>query len=135
MIAWDAEEGMAPKGGLKVSFEGWKRCVPRFGQWFYSVYMLCMLSLFASLRVVDYQASLHGILKARILEWVALPSPRGSSQPRDLSHFYAFFLTLETRRFFALQVGSIQLSHPEATVYTAITINYLYSLHGYSFYI
>ena len=24
-----------------------------------------------------------GILQARILEWVAMPSPRGSSRPRD----------------------------------------------------
>ena len=28
-------------------------------------------------------SSVHGILQARILEWVAMPSPRGSSQPRD----------------------------------------------------
>ena len=28
-------------------------------------------------------SSLHGILQARILEWVAMPSPRGSSCPRD----------------------------------------------------
>ena len=28
-------------------------------------------------------ASVHGILQARILEWVAKPSFRGSSQPRD----------------------------------------------------
>ena len=28
-------------------------------------------------------SSLHGILQARILEWVAMPSSRGSSQPRD----------------------------------------------------
>ena len=27
--------------------------------------------------------SVHGILQARILEWVAVPSCRGSSQPRD----------------------------------------------------
>ena len=27
--------------------------------------------------------SVHGILQARILEWVAVPSSRGSSQPRD----------------------------------------------------
>ena len=26
--------------------------------------------------------SVHGILQARILEWVAVPSSRGSSQPR-----------------------------------------------------
>ena len=28
-------------------------------------------------------SSVHGILQARLLEWVALPSSRGSSQPRD----------------------------------------------------
>ena len=31
-------------------------------------------------------SSVHGILQARILEWVAIPSSRGSSQPRDQSH-------------------------------------------------
>ena len=30
--------------------------------------------------------SVHGILQARILEWVAIPSSRGSSQPRDQTH-------------------------------------------------
>ena len=29
----------------------------------------------------DY--TVHGILQARILEWVAFPSSKGSSQPRD----------------------------------------------------
>ena len=28
-------------------------------------------------------SSVHGILQARILEWVAMLSSRGSSQPRD----------------------------------------------------
>ena len=28
-------------------------------------------------------SSVHGILQARIFEWVAMPSSRGSSQPRD----------------------------------------------------
>ena len=32
-------------------------------------------------------SSVHGILlMAKILEWVAVPSSRGSSQPRDRSH-------------------------------------------------
>ena len=31
-------------------------------------------------------SSLHGILQARILEWVAMPSSRASSQPRDWTH-------------------------------------------------
>ena len=30
-------------------------------------------------------SSVHGILQVRILEWVAMPSSRGSSQPRDQS--------------------------------------------------
>jgi len=30
--------------------------------------------------------SVHGILQARILEWVAMPSSRGSSQPRDWTY-------------------------------------------------
>ena len=28
-------------------------------------------------------SSVHGILQARILDWVAMPSSRGSSRPRD----------------------------------------------------
>ena len=38
---------------------------------------------------MDYSplgSSVHGILQARILEWVAMPSSRGSSQPRDQTH-------------------------------------------------
>ena len=33
---------------------------------------------------MDY--TVHGILQARILEWVAIPYSRGSSQPRDRAH-------------------------------------------------
>ena len=31
-------------------------------------------------------SSVHGILQARILEWVAMPSSRGPSRPRDQTH-------------------------------------------------
>ena len=31
-------------------------------------------------------SSVHRILQARILEWVAMPSSRGSSRPRDQTH-------------------------------------------------
>ena len=31
-------------------------------------------------------SSVHGILQARILEWVAVSSSRGSSRPRDPTH-------------------------------------------------
>ena len=39
-----------------------------------------------TLWTVAHQGSIHGILHARILEWVAVPSSRGSSQPRDWNH-------------------------------------------------
>ena len=31
-------------------------------------------------------SSVHGILQARILEWIVLPSSRGSAQPRGRTH-------------------------------------------------
>ena len=40
--------------------------------------------------------TVHGILQARILEWVAFPFSRGSSQPRDqtqVSHIAGGFVT------------------------------------------
>ena len=52
---------------------------------------------------MDY--AVHGILQARILEWVAFPFSRGSSQPRDqtqVSHiaggFFTRWATREARR-------------------------------------
>ena len=38
---------------------------------------------------MDYSSpdsSVHGILQARMLEWVAIPSLRGASRPRDWTH-------------------------------------------------
>ena len=43
---------------------------------------------------IDY--TVHGIFQARILEWVAFPFSRGSSQPRDptqVSHIAGGFFT------------------------------------------
>ena len=46
-------------------------------------------------------SSVYGILQARILEWVAFPFSRGSSQPRDRtwdSHIVGRFLTIWANR-------------------------------------
>ena len=50
----------------------------------------------------------HGILQARILEWVAFPFSRGSSQPKDLtqvSHiadgFFTRLVTRETQEYWS----------------------------------
>ena len=46
-------------------------------------------------------SSVHGFLQARILEWVAIPFSRGSSQPRDWTQVSSiaggFFTILATR--------------------------------------
>ena len=54
---------------------------------------------------MDYSptsSSVHGISQARILEWVAIPSSRGSSQPRNwtqVSHIASgFFIDWATRK-------------------------------------
>ena len=41
---------------------------------------------FATLWTVAHQATVHGVSQAGILEWVAISSSRGSSQPRDRTH-------------------------------------------------
>ena len=53
----------------------------------------CMLSLFSRVQLfttiwtVAYPgSSAYGIFQARIVKWVAMPSSRGSSQPRDQTH-------------------------------------------------
>ena len=54
-----------------------------------------------------------GILQARILEWIAMPSSRGSSQPRDhtqVSHIAGRFFTIwATRKPKNTGVGSLFL--------------------------
>ena len=45
------------------------------------------VQLFATLWTVAHQAPLSmGFSRQRILEWVAMPSSRGSSRPRDRTH-------------------------------------------------
>ena len=50
-------------------------------------------------------SSVHGILQARILEWVAIPLSRGSSWPRDQIQVFCFadrFFTSESHSNFML---------------------------------
>ena len=50
---------------------------------------VCVVSRFSSFQLCNRMdrsppgSSAHGILQARILEWVAMPSSWGSSQPRE----------------------------------------------------
>ena len=68
---------------LGVDLEGWDG-----GQWEEApeggdiyIYAVCAQSCSTLCDPMDCR--LHGILQARILEWVAISSSKGSSQPRD----------------------------------------------------
>ena len=54
-------------------------------------------------------SSVHGILQARILEWVAIPFSRGSFQPRDQTQFSytagRFFTIWATKEALLMQKG------------------------------
>ena len=79
--------------------------------------LLCLVS-HAQLFVTSWTcspagSSVHGILQARILEWVAMLSSRESSQPRgriQVSHIAGgFFMILATREAKNTRVGSLIL--------------------------
>ena len=57
-------------------------------------------------------SSLHGILQARILKWLAMPFPRGSSQLRDRIYVsYAFPVLAGRFFFFFLPLGPLGIPH------------------------
>ena len=71
---------------------------------------VCVLSHFSCVLLcdpMDYRppgSSVHGILKIWILEWVAMPSSRGSSLPRGWTHGFLYLLHW--------QAGSLPLAPP-----------------------
>ena len=72
-------------------------------------------------------SSVHGILQARILEWVAMPSSRGSSGPRDRTHvswvsctakwILYHWVTWETLSFLGWTNTGLQLQKPKLCVF------------------
>ena len=69
----------------------------------------CLVRLFATPWTVAHRgSSVHGILQARILEWVAIPFSRRSSQPRDrtqIFHIAGRFFTIWAIREVNVLVG------------------------------
>ena len=90
----------------------WSKWAPRYAKWKWSLSVVS-----DSLRPVDCSppsSSVHGILQARILEWVAISFSRGSSQPRDqtqVSHIegrcYNLWATREDPRYTKIRTKSL----------------------------
>ena len=73
-------------------------------------------------------SSVHGILQARTLEWVALPFSRGSSQPRDqtrVSHIAGRFFTVWATWEAPLLWNSGKLISKKSSTETALLVQWL----------
>ena len=57
-------------------------------------------------------SSVHGILQARILEWVAMPSSRGSSRPRDRTCISCISCLSRQVLYHQCHLGSPSLFYP-----------------------
>ena len=81
---------------------------------------------------MDYTA--HGILQARILEWVAFPFSRGSSQPRDqiqVSHIAGrFFISWATNEAQEYWSGEYVKANSEIRNFVyLLSIQYMQTTH------
>ena len=67
---------------------------------------------------MDYRppgSSVHGILQARIVEWVAMPSSRVSSWLRDQTHIFCIFcIGRQIIYHYATQEAWFQIANPTA---------------------
>ena len=84
-VIWGAQPGALcqPRGA------GWAGAGGKFQKKEYMCMLCCAKSLQTPCDPMDCSppgSSVHGILQARILEWVAMPASRGSSWPRDCTH-------------------------------------------------
>ena len=79
---------------------------------------LCQVRLYNPMDCSPPGSSLHGILQARILEWVAMPSSRGSSQPRDWNFI--------SWRLLHWQAGSSPLVPPAKPLYDTVDITIIH---------
>ena len=77
--------------GKTIALTRWTLVVSfQFLFWFSEMRKMLLLLLLSNVHLfcnpMDY--TVHGTLQARILEWIAFPFSRGSSQPRDRAHVY-----------------------------------------------
>jgi len=84
------------------------------------VWSLSRIWLFVTPWTVDHQAgsSVHGISQVWILEWIAIPFPKGSSRPRDQTHISCVYCMC----LLHWQVDSLPLAPPDPAI-TLLDLN------------
>ena len=86
-----------------VEFWRLNRSEPDKGIWVYIISCFSHVRLYKPKECSPPGSSVRGILQARILEWVAMPSSRGSSRPRDRTRISCLL---------HWQMGSLPLAPP-----------------------
>ena len=92
----------------RCGFDLWVKEIPLSRKWQVKVKLKVSQLCLTLCSPVNY--TVHGILQARILEWVAFPFSRGSSQPRDqtqVSHIADTFFTSGATRDVQVEWKSI----------------------------
>ena len=81
---------------------------------------------------MDYSqpgSPIHGILQARILEWIAIPFSRGSSQPRDRTYVSCiadgFFTNWAIKEALEIHIDMFIFVNKMEIYYTYLFINFL----------
>ena len=101
-----------------------------------------MLSHFSRVQLWDWDpvdcslptSCVHGILQARILKWVAMPSSGGPSQPRDQTHVSCISCT--AHRFFTAEPwGKPQENLGSLKIIAALQVTCESELAFYFFYL
>ena len=93
--------------------------------WWTETICVHMLSCFSCVLLFVTGSSAHGILQARILELLAMPSSMGSSQPMDQTHISYVFCTGRQVLYHQCHQGSPDRSHLvilKARAFRAITV-------------
>ena len=83
---------------------------------------------------MDYSppgSSVHGILQVRIIEWVAIPFSRGSSQPRDrtqVSHIAGRFFTIWATREVHESIRQMWIYSQALSLTSYVTLDKVFNL-------
>ena len=87
-------------------------------------------------------SSVHGILQARILEWIVVPSSWGSSRPKDQTHFLFCLMHWQMCSFHQCHLGSLRNVYELANFRSSLTIlakscflNMSLAFHGMVFFL
>ena len=117
-IPWRGEPGRLQSMGSQRVRHDWMTSLYRTGNYIQYLAKVKVTQSCPTLgKPMNY--TVHGILQARILEWIAFPFSRGSSQPRDRTQvsciaggFFTIWATREVQEYWSGYSIPSPVDHP-----------------------